>query len=137
MTTRPASVLAQPILATGTVSAGLRWWRRGSWSRTWKGRPIPVGAPSPERGKGDRQLAVSPASFQPDVWVTFAAATVAVAVTYVMIGVVWGRSWDRLGGLYLMFLLPFLDVGLAQNIMFDAAPPSWTAWMTPTAQSEC
>jgi hypothetical protein len=28
-----------------------------------------------------------------------------------------------------MFLLPFLDVGLAQNIMFDAAPPSWAAWM--------
>jgi hypothetical protein len=28
-----------------------------------------------------------------------------------------------------MFLLPFLDVGLAQNIMFDAAPPSWAVWM--------
>jgi hypothetical protein len=28
-----------------------------------------------------------------------------------------------------MFLLPFLDVGLAQNVMFDAAPPTWAAWM--------
>jgi hypothetical protein len=29
----------------------------------------------------------------------------------------------------MMFLLPFLDVGLAQNIMFDAAPPAWAQWM--------
>ena len=28
-----------------------------------------------------------------------------------------------------MFLLPFLDVGLAQNVMFDAAPPAWATWM--------
>jgi hypothetical protein len=28
-----------------------------------------------------------------------------------------------------MFLLPFLDVGLAQNVMFDAAPPTWATWM--------
>ncbi len=24
-----------------------------------------------------------------------------------------------------MFLVPFIDVGLAQNVMFSAAPPSW------------
>ncbi|MEX2324040.1 MAG: hypothetical protein WEA29_09765 [Acidimicrobiia bacterium] len=74
-------------------------------------------------------LAVTAASFQPRVWVTFAGATLAVAVTYALIGVVVGPLVGRLGGLYLMFLLPFLDVGLAQNIMFDAAPPSWAAWM--------
>ncbi len=74
-------------------------------------------------------LAVTAASFQPEVWVTFATATLAVAITYAMIGVVIGPLVGRLGGLYLMFLLPFLDVGLAQNVMFDAAPPSWAAWM--------
>ena len=74
-------------------------------------------------------LAVTAASFQPEVWLTFALATVAVAVTYAMIGVVIGPLVGRLGGLYLMFLLPFLDVGLAQNVMFDAAPPPWAAWM--------
>lgn len=74
-------------------------------------------------------LAVTAASFQPETWVTFAAATLAVALTYAMIGVVVGPIVGRLGGLYLMFLLPFLDVGLAQNIMFDAAPPSWAVWM--------
>ena len=74
-------------------------------------------------------LAVTAASFQPETWVTFAAATLAVALTYALIGVVVGPIVGRLGGLYLMFLLPFLDVGLAQNIMFDAAPPSWAKWM--------
>jgi hypothetical protein len=74
-------------------------------------------------------LAVTAASFQPETWVTFAGATLVVALTYALIGVVVGPIVGRLGGLYLMFLLPFLDVGLAQNIMFDAAPPSWAAWM--------
>lgn len=74
-------------------------------------------------------LAVTAMSFTPQVWLTFALATLAIALTYGMIGVLLGPLVGRLGGLYLMFLLPFLDVGLAQNIMFDAAPPSWAAWM--------
>lgn len=74
-------------------------------------------------------LLVTAFSFTPEVWGTFALATVAVAVTYAMIGVVVGPLVGRLGGLYLMFLLPFLDVGLAQNIMFDAAPPGWASFM--------
>lgn len=74
-------------------------------------------------------LAVTSASFQPEVWPMFASATLVIAVTYAMIGVVLGPLVGRLGGLYLMFLLPFLDLGLAQNVMFDAAPPSWAAWM--------
>jgi hypothetical protein len=74
-------------------------------------------------------LVVTAASFQPEAWFTFAVATLVVAITYAMIGVVIGPLVGRLGGLYLMFLLPFLDVGLAQNIMFDAAPPSWAVWM--------
>lgn len=74
-------------------------------------------------------LAVTAAGFQPEAWGTFAAATLAVALTYALIGVAVGPLVGRLGGLYLMFLLPFLDIGLAQNIMFDAAPPAWAKWM--------
>jgi hypothetical protein len=74
-------------------------------------------------------LVVTAFSFRPEVWLTFGAATVAVAITYAMIGVLLGPLVGKLGGLYLMFLLPFLDVGLAQNVMFSAAPPSWAAWM--------
>jgi len=74
-------------------------------------------------------LGVTAAGFQPRSWSAFALGTVATALTYAMIGVVVGPLVGRLGGLYLMFLLPFLDVGLAQNVMFDAAPPAWAAWL--------
>ncbi len=74
-------------------------------------------------------LAVTALSFAPQSWGIFASATMIVALTYAMIGVVIGPLVGQLGGLYLMFLLPFLDVGLAQNIMFDDAPPAWAAWM--------
>ncbi|KAA3637676.1 MAG: hypothetical protein DWP92_07420 [Armatimonadetes bacterium] len=48
-----------------------------------------------------------------------------VAATYGMVGVVVGALFGQLGGLYVMFLLPFIDVGIAQNVMFSAAPPDW------------
>lgn len=74
-------------------------------------------------------LVVTAFSFSPEAWVPFAAGTLLVALTYAMIGVVVGPIVGKLGGLYLMFLIPFLDVGLGQNVMFDAAPPAWGAWM--------
>jgi hypothetical protein len=74
-------------------------------------------------------LAVTAISFSPHQWVTFAAANLLVAVTYGGVGVLVGAIAGRLGGLYLMLLLPFIDIGLGQNAMFDAAPPAWAAWL--------
>jgi hypothetical protein len=74
-------------------------------------------------------LAVTGVSFTPAVWVTFAIANGLVAVTYGMIGVLIGPRFGLLGGLYLMLALPFIDIGIAQNAMFDAAPPTWAAFM--------
>lgn len=70
-------------------------------------------------------LAVTAASFVAANWWLFAAANVIVGLTYATIGVVVGPVFGRLGGLYLLLLLPFIDIGLAQNAMFDAAPPAW------------
>lgn len=74
-------------------------------------------------------LAVAGASFTPQSWLTFAAANILAAVTYGMIGVLAGPRLGLLGGLYVMLALPFIDIGIAQNAMFDAAPPSWAAFM--------
>jgi len=74
-------------------------------------------------------LLITARDFTPDVWLTFAAATVLVALTYGMIGVIVGILFGRVGGLYVIFLLPFIDVGLAQNTMFSAAPPDWARFM--------
>lgn len=74
-------------------------------------------------------VAVTALDFVPQVWGTFVVAAGLVALTYGMVGVLVGSIFGRLGGLYVMFLVPFLDVGLAQNVMFDAAPPAWAAWL--------
>ena len=52
-----------------------------------------------------------------------------VGLTYATIGVIVGPVFGRLGGLYLLLLLPFIDIGLAQNAMFDAAPPAWGRYL--------
>lgn len=70
-------------------------------------------------------VAVTAASFDPVRWPTFVVANLLVAWTYAMIGVIVAPLFGRLGGLYLLLLMPFIDVGIAQNAMFDAAPPSW------------
>jgi hypothetical protein len=46
-----------------------------------------------------------------------------------MVGVLVGIFFGRLGGLYVMFLVPFIDVGIAQNVMFSAAPPDWGGFL--------
>ncbi len=74
-------------------------------------------------------LGVTALDFAPQAWGSFAGATLLVAITYGLLGVLVGSLFGRLGGLYVMFLLPFLDVGLAQNIMFDVAPPDWAHFM--------
>jgi hypothetical protein len=74
-------------------------------------------------------LAVTAFGFQPRNWTVFALGTVLTAVTYAMLGVLIGPLVGRLGGLYLMILLPFIDGGVAQNPMFDAAPPGWAGVM--------
>jgi hypothetical protein len=59
----------------------------------------------------------------------FIAANILVALTYATIWVIVGPLFGRLGGLYLLLLLPFVDVGLAQNAMFDASPPTWGKYL--------
>jgi hypothetical protein len=74
-------------------------------------------------------IGVTAADFSPEAWVTFVVANMLVALTYGMIGVIVGMLAGRLGGLYLIVSIPFIDVGIAQNVMFDAAPPSWARFM--------
>ena len=74
-------------------------------------------------------VAVTAVSFDAVSWPIFIGANVLVALTYATIGVIVGPVFGRLGGLYLLLMVPFLDVGLAQNAMFDAAPPTWGTYM--------
>ncbi len=74
-------------------------------------------------------VAVTALSFDATRWPMFVVANVVVAWTYAMIGVIVAPLLGRLGGLYFLLLLPFVDVGIAQNAMFDAAPPTWGTFL--------
>lgn len=74
-------------------------------------------------------IAVTAVSFDAVRWPIFIGANVLVALTYATIGVIVGPIFGRLGGLYLLLMLPFIDIGLAQNAMFDAAPPTWGRYL--------
>ncbi len=74
-------------------------------------------------------LGVTAVDFTPQQWGGFVLANVLVALTYGAIGVLVGPIFGRLGGLYLLLVLPFIDIGVAQNPMFDAAPPAWGRYL--------
>lgn len=74
-------------------------------------------------------VAVSGAWYPPRQWAVFAATNLLIALTYAMIGVLVGPITGRLGGLYLLLLLAFIDVGLGQSIMFGDGPPAWGAYL--------
>ncbi len=74
-------------------------------------------------------VAVSGAWYPPRQWVVFAAANLLIALTYAMLGVLVGPLTGRIGGLYLMLLLAFIDVGLGQSVMLPAGPPAWGAYL--------
>ena len=72
-------------------------------------------------------VAVSGAWYPPRQWAVFAGANLLIALTYAMIGVLVGPLTGRLGGLYLILLLAFIDVGLGQSVIFPSGPPAWGA----------
>jgi len=74
-------------------------------------------------------LLVTAVGFTPTQWGGFILATVLVALTYGAIGVLVGPIFGRLGGLYILLVLPFIDIGMAQNPMFDASPPAWGRYL--------
>ena len=74
-------------------------------------------------------VAISGAWYPPRQWLVFAAANLLIALTYAMLGVLIGPLTGRIGGLYLMLLLAFIDVGFGQNVMIPTGPPTWGAFL--------
>ena len=83
-------------------------------------------------------VAVGIAAFwlAPQQWAVFAGATLLIALTYAMVGVLLGPMTGRLGGLYLVLLLAFIDVGYGQTVMFHAVPASWGAFLPARGASK-
>lgn len=57
-------------------------------------------------------------------WPTYAAANLLLGFTYGLIGALLAPLFGRVGGVFVAFLLPFLDIGIVQSPMLHPEPTS-------------
>lgn len=65
--------------------------------------------------------------FRPEHLAWFVAAMLVVSLAYGLVGMLVGAVFDRLAGMWLMLILPMLDIGLFQDPLFVQSDPEW--WM--------
>lgn len=58
-------------------------------------------------------------------WGAYIAASALLALTYALIGVILAPLFGRVAGVFVAFLVPFLDLGIAQDPMLQPTPPGW------------
>jgi len=58
-------------------------------------------------------------------WGAYITASALLALTYALIGVILAPLFGRVAGVLVAFLVPFLDLGIAQDPMLHATPPAW------------
>ncbi|TDW28878.1 ABC transporter permease [Cryobacterium psychrophilum] len=71
-------------------------------------------------------LATSALIFSPVQWAGFASANVLIALTYGFIGALLGPIFGSVGGVFVVFMLAFLDIGIVQNPMLQPEPTAWS-----------
>lgn len=75
-------------------------------------------------------VATTATAFTVQRWPVFIAANLLLAAIYGLLGVVVALVFGRVGGVFMAFLIPFLDLAVGQSPMLNAAPPTW-ARFTP------
>lgn len=70
-------------------------------------------------------LAASALVFSPVQWVGYAGANILIALTYGLIGALLGPIFGSVGGVFVVFLLAFLDIGILQDPMLHPEPTVW------------
>lgn len=67
-------------------------------------------------------LGVTALVLQPTQWAAYAGANILIALTYGLIGAVLAPIFGRVGGVFIAFLLPFLDLAIVQSPMLHPTP---------------
>jgi hypothetical protein len=67
-------------------------------------------------------LAATALVFDAVRWPTYAAANALIAFTYALLGALLAPVFGRVGGVFVAFLLPFLDIGIVQSPMLNPEP---------------
>jgi hypothetical protein len=74
-------------------------------------------------------LAVTAIVFTPHNWGLYTLGMAVVAITYALVGVLIGPVFGRVSGVFMAFLIPFLDLGIGQSPMLQGEPSSWARWL--------
>jgi hypothetical protein len=71
-------------------------------------------------------LATSALVFSPVQWMGYAGANILIALTYGLIGALLGPIFGSVSGVFVVFLLAFLDIGIVQDPMLQSEPTVWS-----------
>ncbi len=67
-------------------------------------------------------LAVTAPMFTPRLWGWYIGANALLAATYALLGMLIAPIFGRVGGVFIAFLVPFLDIGMGQSPMLRGEP---------------
>ena len=74
-------------------------------------------------------LATTALVFDAVRWPTYVAANLLLGFTYGLVGALLAPVFGRVGGVFLAFLLPFLDLGIVQSPMLHPEPTALARWL--------
>jgi hypothetical protein len=74
-------------------------------------------------------LVITALVFRPAQPVIYVAANLLIAATYALIGVVLAPLFGRVSGVFLAFLVPFLDLGIGQSPMLRDQPTELASYL--------
>ncbi len=62
-------------------------------------------------------------------WPTYIGANLLIGLTYALIGALLAPIFGRVGGVFLAFLLPFIDLGVVQSPMLHSTPTTLSTFL--------
>ncbi len=71
-------------------------------------------------------LAVTATVFHARQWGLYAAANTLIALTYALVGVLIGPLFGRVAGVFVAFLVPFIDLGIEQSPVIHPRLSGWS-----------
>jgi hypothetical protein len=74
-------------------------------------------------------VGVTAAMFTPRQWGWYIGANVLLGATYALLGMLLAPLFGRVGGVFVAFLIPFLDLGMGQSPMLHGEPAGWAHWL--------
>jgi len=74
-------------------------------------------------------LAATAVVFDAARWPTYIGANLLLALTYALVGALLAPLFGRVGGVFVAFLLPFLDIGVSQSPMLHPQPATAATYL--------